>query len=238
MRITTFATPQSIADPEETIRGRFAVVIDTLRATSVIAAALAAGAASVIPVAEVDEARRIYEGLGARAALLCGERGGRPIPGFHLGNSPLEYAPEVVKGKTLVMTTTNGTRAILAAAGAARLALGAMVNASAVAAAAAASGMGLTFVCAGTKGRFSLEDLLTAGAIVDAMGASGSGMDDLSLLALDFYRRNAGDPAGALRDCAHARALIEMGYAADVEYCMRKDTLNVVPYFIKAEVRL
>jgi 2-phosphosulfolactate phosphatase len=238
MRINTFATPSSIADPNTTIRGRFAVVIDTLRATTVIAAALAAGAARVLPVAEVEDALKVYKGYGAGEALLCGERGGNPIPGFHLGNSPLEYTPEVVRGKTLVMTTTNGTRAILAAVGAARLALGAMANASAVAAAAVASGLDVTIVCAGTKGFFTLEDILTAGAIVDAMGVTDADMDDLTRLSLDLYRRNALDCAGALVSCAHARVLAGLGYAGDVAYCMKKDMLNVVPYCQNGEIRL
>lgn len=238
MRITTFPTPQSIVSPEETIRGRFAVVIDALRATSVIATALAAGAACVIPVAEVGEAKRVYGSMQEGTALLCGERGGNPIPGFHLGNSPLEYAPDAVRGRTLVMTTTNGTRAILAAAGAAKLALGAAVNASSVAKAAAASGMDVTIVCAGTKGFFSLEDTLAAGAIIGAMGVPDAALDDLSLLSLDLYRRNADNLAGALRDCAHARRLIEIGYARDVEYCMHKDVLSIVPYYNNGKIGL
>jgi 2-phosphosulfolactate phosphatase len=238
MRINTFATPSSIADPDSTIRGRFAVVIDTLRATTTIAAALAAGAACVLPVAEVEDAREAYKGYGAGEALLCGERGGNPIPGFHLGNSPLEYTPEAVRGKTLVMTTTNGTRAILAASGAARLSLGAMANASAVAAAAVASVLDVTIVCAGTKGFFTLEDILTAGAIVDAMGATGAEMDDLTRLSLDLYRRNAHDCAGALGACAHARALAGLGYAGDVAYCMKIDLLDVVPFYSNGEIRL
>jgi 2-phosphosulfolactate phosphatase len=238
MRITTFAEPHSIVDDGDTIRNRFVIVVDTLRATSVIAAALAAGADAVIPVAEVEEAMNLYRNLGADIALLCGERGGNPIPGFHLGNSPAEYNTTAVRGKKLVMTTTNGTRAILSASGAAVVALGAMVNAGAVAAAAMGSGMDVTFVCAGTKGRFSLEDVLTAGAIFCAMGASGHRADDLSLLALSCYRHNADDLPGALRDCTHARFLIDSGYSGDVEYCMGMDRLNAVPYYKNGMVQL
>jgi 2-phosphosulfolactate phosphatase len=238
MRIHTFPTPQSIVDPGETVRGRFAVVIDTLRATTVIAAALAAGAERIIPVAEVEEARKVYAGLPEGAALLCGERGGNRIEGFHHGNSPLEFTPEAVRGRTLVMTTTNGTRAILACAGAAKLALGAMVNASAVGRAAGASGMDVAAVCAGTRGFFTLEDVLTAGAILSASGLPEDGMDDLSRLAVDIYRRNAGDLTGALRGCAHARFLAEAGYGKDVEYCMGLDRLDTVPYYAGGEIRL
>jgi 2-phosphosulfolactate phosphatase len=238
MRIHTFPTPQSVADPDETVRGRFAVVIDALRATTVIAAALSAGAARILPVAEVEEARRLYAGLPEGEALLCGERGGNRIEGFHLGNSPLEYTPDAVRGKTLVMTTTNGTRAILACAGAARLALGAVVNASAVGKAAEASGMDIAIVCAGTRGFFTLEDVLAAGAILSAAGFPEDGMDDLSRLALRLYRQNAGDLVGALKYCAHARFLVQAGYGSDVEYCMSADTLRVVPYFANGAIGL
>src|SRR5206468_7302445 len=95
-------------------RGGVAVVVDVLRATTVMVHALAAGCEAVIPCREIDEAKQIAARLPPGTALLGGERGGLPIPGFHLGNSPGEFTSEVCKGKTLVMTTTNGTRAILA----------------------------------------------------------------------------------------------------------------------------
>lgn len=238
MRISTFATPQSIVDDSVTIKSRFVVVIDTLRATSVIALALAEGARCVIPVMEIEEAVKLYHSLGEGTARLCGERDGNPISGFHFGNSPFEYRAKAVHGHTLIMTTTNGTRAIHQASGAAVLALGSMLNASAVAADVRESGHDLTLVCAGTRGRFTIEDVLTAGAIIDALGLSGLGMDDLSMLALDYYRLHAGDLAVALDSCAHAQYLIDAGYGNDVEYCMRKDSLRVVPYFEKGMVKL
>jgi 2-phosphosulfolactate phosphatase len=236
MKITTFATPSSIASPDETIRGRYAVVIDTLRATSVIATALHAGAACVIPVAEVEEALKAYGGMPVGTALLCGERGGKPIPGFHFGNSPFEFTPETVRGRTLVMTTTNGTRAILAAAGAARLALGAMLNASAVATQAVALGMDVTIICAGTNGLFSLEDTLTAGAIIDAMGMPDATLDDLSRVALGLYKQNRNNLLGALKDCAHAKRLIDIGYGRDLEYCTKLDLLDIVPCYTNGSI--
>ena len=238
MRVSTFATPQSIVDEGNSIKSRFVVVIDALRATTVMAVALAEGARSVIPVMEIEEAVKLYHSLGADSARLCGEREGNPISGFHFGNSPFEYRAKAVQGHTLIMTTTNGTRAIHAAAGAAVLAVGSMVNASAVARDVSSSGMDLTIVCAGTRGRFTTEDVLTAGAIIDGLGQQHLAPDDLSMLALDLYRRHAGDPAGALAHCAHARFLIDAGYGDDVEYCMRKDCLRVVPYFEKGMVRL
>lgn len=238
MKIATFASPQSIVDESSTIKNRFVIVIDALRATTVIIAALSEGARCVIPVMEIEEAVKLYHSLGADMALLCGEREGNPISGFHLGNSPFEYRAKTVHGRTLIMTTTNGTRAIHEASGAAVLALGGLVNASRVAADARESGLDVTFVCAGTRGRFTTEDILAAGAIIDGLKPSAHGMDDLSVVAHDIYLRHADDLAGALGNCAHARFLIDAGYGRDVDYCMTKDCLKAVPYYEKGMVKL
>ena len=95
----------------EQLRGGVAVVIDVLRASTTLIQALASGATAVYPVAEVDEARELAEAFRGERVLLGGERGGRPIPGFDLGNSPCEYTPEVCRGARVIFTTTNGTRA-------------------------------------------------------------------------------------------------------------------------------
>ncbi len=252
MKISTFASPQAIVEEGLTIKQRFVIVIDTLRATSVITAALSRGAKGVIPVMEIEEAVRLYQNLDKERTLLCGERGGNPIPGFHLGNSAIEYTPAVVAGKTLIMTTTNGTRAIHAAGQARALALGCLLNASAVAADARRSGLDVTILCAGTRGRFTLEDILTAGAIVERLGSHrmngragaedpgqpDAEMDDLSMLSHDLYLRHYGDLRGALRQCTHARYLAEAGYSQDIDYCMQADLLNAVPYYEKGLVML
>jgi 2-phosphosulfolactate phosphatase len=137
MKVNVFAAPSAIVDAERTISGCFVVVVDTLRATTTMLAALGHGARAILPVADVDAALQAAARLGRENVLLGGERRGLPIEGFDVGNSPLEYTPERVSGRTVVMTTTNGTRAIMASARAGRLAIGAMNNASAVARAAA-----------------------------------------------------------------------------------------------------
>lgn len=238
MKISTFASPQAIVEEGLTIKQRFVIVIDTLRATSVITAALSRGAKGVIPVMEIEEAVRLYQNLDNERTLLCGEREGNPIPGFHLGNSAMEYTPAAVAGKTLIMTTTNGTRAIHAAGQARALALGCLLNAAAVAAGARRSGLDVTILCAGTRGRFTLEDILTAGAIVERLGAPDAVMDDLSMLSHDLYLRHYGDLKGALRQCTHASYLAEAGYGQDIDYCMQADLLNAVPYYEKGLVML
>lgn len=238
MKIATFASPQAIVEESSTIRPRFVVVIDTLRATSVITTALSNGAREVIPVMEIEEAVRLYQNLGSERTLLCGEREGNPIPGFHLGNSLGEYANKTVAGKTLIMSTTNGTRAIHAAAHAQQLAVGCLLNAAAVAEHAQRSGLDVTIVCAGTRGRFTLEDNLTAGAIVARIGAADATMDDLSALSHEIYLRHFGNLDSALLACEHARYLTGAGYGEDVRQCMQTDQLAVVPYFEKGLVKI
>jgi 2-phosphosulfolactate phosphatase len=157
--------------PPGSLRGGVAVVVDVLRATTVMVYALAAGCESIIPCGEVDEARSIAAGRPPGTALLAGERGGLPIPGFDLGNSPHEFTPEVCGGKTLVMTTTNGTRAILASLEADRVYVAGFVNLAAITEEISVQflkmdhGQSIHIVCSGTEGHVSLEDSLLAGAL-------------------------------------------------------------------------
>jgi 2-phosphosulfolactate phosphatase len=157
--------------PLAALKGSVAVVLDVLRATTVMVHALAAGCDAVIPCGEIDEARKVAARLSTSKALLGGERGGEQIEGFDLGNSPASYTPEVCAGKTLVMTTTNGTRAILASLDAERVLVAGFVNLKATADELAvellkAHARPVHLVCSGTEGFVSLEDSLLAGAIV------------------------------------------------------------------------
>jgi 2-phosphosulfolactate phosphatase len=157
--------------PPGSLKGGVAVVVDVLRATTVMVHALANQCAAVIPCGEIDEARAVADGLPTGTAILGGERGGLPIPGFDLGNSPDDYTPEVCEGKTLVMTTTNGTRAILASLEAERVYIASFANLKATAEELAVQflkrdhGHPIHIVCAGTEGFISLEDSLLAGAL-------------------------------------------------------------------------
>lgn len=154
----------ALVEPHE-LAGRTVVVIDVLRATTTIIHALAAGAKEVIPLLEVEEARQVAAKLGGQA-VLGGERGGQRIEGFELGNSPLEYTPAAVGGKTLVFTTTNGTRAMLRCKQARRILIAGFVNFSAVCRELAEEEQ-IDVVCAGTDGHVTREDTLLAGAIVE-----------------------------------------------------------------------
>jgi 2-phosphosulfolactate phosphatase len=145
-------------------------VVDVLRATTVMVRALAAGAEAVVPCGEIDEARSVAAAMPAGSAVLGGERQGLPIEGFDLGNSPASYTEEACRGKTVVMTTTNGTRAILAALAADRVLVAAFSNLASTTAALADLDVPIHVVCSGTDGRISLEDSLLAGALARDLG--------------------------------------------------------------------
>lgn len=221
--------------------GGIAVVIDVLRASTTIITALAHGAVRVRPVLTVEEARAE---AAARDALLGGERGGRRIDGFDLGNSPLEYSRDRVSGRSIVITTTNGTAALHACAGAIDVLIGAIVNRSAVAAVAHAlalqHGGDIHLVCAGTDGAVTEEDLLAAGAILDAAvqdhGCGEDALDATGRAALARFRATvAAGPTAAdaiAREFASSiggRNLIDLGMDADLPVAAAIDSLPVVP---------
>lgn len=220
--------------------GGIAVVIDVLRASTTMITALACGADRVVPVADVDEARRRADELGG-GALLGGERGGLPLPGFDLGNSPREYTADRVAGRTVVITTTNGTAALHASREAREIVVGAIVNRAAVAEAvrrlAGEAGGVVHLVCAGTEGLVSAEDVLAAGAILDAAAAAGrdESLDESAREALAWFRRVAagGDVPAALvaefRRSPGGANLVDMGMEADLVPAAAIDSCGVVP---------
>lgn len=225
--------------------GGIVVVIDVLRASTTIATALAGGARAVLAAASAAEAREAARVAGREsgACLLGGERGGKRIEGFDLGNSPAEYTPGRVAGKLIVTTTTNGTAAIAACPDARAILVGAIVNRRAVAAAAVAAAAttdppaAIHLVCAGTDGVPTAEDLLGAGAILDAAGAlAPPGIDSPAARALEAWRdclAGAADPAtalaAALAGSQGGRNLLAIGMGADIPLAAAVDTLAVVP---------
>ncbi len=242
MKFTTCllaAEPSSQGDFAE--RADAAVVIDVLRATSVMVTALESGAARVLTCREVDEARTLAESLHPKP-LLCGERGCKPIDGFDLGNSPAEYRPERVRGETLVLTTTNGTRAIAAVDAVPRVLIASFLNLTAVVDTIRRCGR-VHLVCAGTEGRVTLEDVLLAGAILWKCQAIHAAelLDDDSVLAMQLWKSwfpretDAGvmpervSLARRFRETRGGRNLIRVGFEADLERCAAIDASRVVP---------
>lgn len=230
LEIEVFTTLNGI--PDEAINNKTIVVIDVLRATTTITTALAAGCLEVIPVLTPEEAIEMRQRLEDDRVILGGERNALKIPGFDLGNSPLEYTPQVVAGKRLIITTTNGTRAIRRAAGGRQVLLGAMSNGPAVARAAAASATDITIICAGTRDHFSLEDFLTAGLLVEELGHQGEyTLRDGARVAREYFQLHRQDPGAAMMDSYHGHLLASLGMGDDVDYCSRVGTAAVVPVY-------
>ena len=230
MRVEIVLTPTEIAGlPHRDLRGATCVVFDVLRATSTLLTAFAHGARRIHPVRTVEAARELRS-THLPDALLGGERQGARIDGFDLGNSPLEYTADRVGGRDIVMTTTNGTRALQACAGADAVHAGALLNLDALAAAlnrADPPPRTLLLVCAGTGEHFALEDGWAAAALLARLHADPPASDAGQLLAA-WYRAAGDSPLGTLQASRNGRHLAEIGQAGDVEYCAQVARLDVL----------
>lgn len=213
------------------LRDRAAVVIDVIRATTSVLAMLEGGCAEVLVAPTVEAARRYRD--SHPDVLLAGEQGGRAPAGFDFGNSPVAFAQAALTGRRVAFATTNGTRAIHAAGEARSVLMGCLRNRTAVARAVAAAepGRGLTLVCSGREGRFSLDDAYTAGAIVEALAESGGPaaleLTDAALAARRLYR--SADSEALFRETRAGRHVIEIGLGDDLLYCAKIDQSTMVP---------
>jgi 2-phosphosulfolactate phosphatase len=221
--VPEWATPERLA-------GGVAVVVDVLRATTTIIHALAAGCRDVRPCAEIEEARRLAGGMRAGRVLLAGERGGRPLEGFDLGNSPGEFTAARCRDSTIVLTTSNGTRALLRAAAAERVLVAGFVNCSAVCEQVGRDPRPVHVVCAGDGGEVALEDTLLAGALVEFLAEAGPvRLNDGARLAWDCFAQHGRVLAGALEVSDGGSRLRELGYDEDVRAAGRVDQFALVP---------
>jgi 2-phosphosulfolactate phosphatase len=228
MTIDVYFSP-AVVD-EASVEGRTAVVIDVIRATSTLVEALANGARAIFPTVSTEEAVKLASSLGREDTLLCGERKGLKVEGFDLGNSPAEFTPDVVTGKQLVMTTTNGTRAFVAAEGADRILAASFLNLSAVSEA-LEEDSDLVIVCSGRENRFALDDALCAGLLVrNALEKSTNGckLNDAARVAADLAEKYTVD-ADFLRSTAAGNALVEVGLESDLELCASVDRHALLP---------
>ena len=215
--------PGAPAFPE---RGETAVVIDVLRATTTLTVALGHGARRVREAVTPEEARQML--ASEEGALLCGEREGLKIPGFDLGNSPAEYEPAVVSGRTLLFASTNGSLALRAARGARRRVLAAFVNLSAVVERLAGDAR-VVIVCAGKLSGFSLEDAACAGLLCRRLVERGAGLEGAAArAAMSLAPGSAAETRALVEGAVHARYLrsVSPAFARDVTRCAELDTID------------
>ena len=214
-------------------RGDLIIVVDVLRCSSSVVSALANGAKAVIPAGTMKEAHELRERHSD--FLLVGERRGRKPKDFDLGNSPLEFVQEVVEGRTLIMTTTSGTAALVRCRGAEHVLVGGFLNAGAVAEKAAEivgrNRVNVSFVLACEKGLFSLEDFLCAGAIASKFPADRFVLSDKALAAVLGFEHVRGALSEYVMKSRHAKHLVELGFERDVEFSCKLDHFGVVPVF-------
>jgi 2-phosphosulfolactate phosphatase len=219
--------------PFANLTGKVVVVADILRATTTITFALVNGAASVIPALSSEEAFRLA--AGRENILIGGERQGVKVDGFHLGNSPREYTRSVVQGKEIVLTTTNGTRALRAGAVAADYVIvGAFTNLSAIVKTLRRFPGGVVLACSGREGGFCLEDTVFAGACVNAM--PGGQLTDAAEAAKILYQTYQRDLPGMLKNCYHGRFLSSIGLEADLEVCAQTNLFDIVPRLVDGKI--
>lgn len=239
MRIDVFFGPTSFTPGD--VSGRVVAVIDVLRASTTIAVALANGAKAVLPVDDADEALTRARTLERGDTRLAGERKMAQIPGFDFGNSPREFTAEVVEGKTIVMTTTNGTVSLTAVQGARDVVVASYVNFSAILAmlrAAARGGSDLAIICAGRERRFSLEDAACAGRYVRqiAKRVPEIELSDSALACSMVDRRYGDDLTRLFQDSEHGKALVAAGFADDLSLCASLDAYSVVPVYSDRQI--
>ncbi len=217
---------------EMQLKDRNIVVIDVLRASTTIATALHNGAREIIPVSSIENAVKISGNLFGDVTLRAGERNARMIEGFNLGNSPREYSEEIVKGKSIIFVTTNGSAAIVKGKHARHLVVAGFVNMLPVVTFLNQLQADVTIICAGKENRFCIEDAVCAGRLINELErVRGEEMtlDDGGLAASVLDRYYGTNLLWMLENCDHGKYLAEIGYADDLQACAVLNQLDIVP---------
>jgi 2-phosphosulfolactate phosphatase len=245
MKLSVYFTPLGLTPAA--VAGKPVIVLDVLRATTTIVAALAHGARAVLPTASSDEALNLAPNIEKKDRLLTGERRCVRIPGFDLGNSPLEMTAEVVAGKTLIMATTNGTPALVAAESGRPVMVGAVTNFTATVRAARRASEDhdeVAIICSGKEKFFALEDAYVAGRLAISLLSGKSRaknahqLNDGAVAAMDLARRYGTDWKKPLLASHAARDLIELKFKPDVLAAAEPDRYDIVPVYQDKRITL
>jgi 2-phosphosulfolactate phosphatase len=207
---------------------RTVVVVDILRATSCMTTAFAHGIQSITPFASLEDCRAMKK----QGYFTSGERDGKKVEGFDLGNSPFEYMEEKLKEKKIAFTTTNGTQAIAKSIGAKEIVIGSFLNLAAVAEHIRQGSDDVLVVCAGWKGRFNLEDTLFAGALIEALNGHIDLECDAPQASLQIYKQAKPNLFEFLKEASHVKRLANLNIFEDIKFCLTIDKYDVVPIFV------
>ncbi len=218
---------------EERIKDRVIAVVDVLRASTSIIYALEHNARAVIPTESVADAMDKAQQFERETLLLCGERDGKKIVGFDLGNSPIEYSPDVVKGKTIIFSSTNGSKTLLKTRSAKASIIASFVNLSASVQFLLNQNSDIVIICAGKLDRFSLEDAVCAGFIANMISEQQSDaiFTDGALAASALAMVYGTDLNNMLAGCRHGEYLTSIGMESDLSICAEVDRFTSIPLF-------
>lgn len=222
-KIETCLTPALL--PSYNLERNIVVIIDIFRATSSICYGIENGADAIIPVAQVEQCSA-YAGSGY---LLAAERNGEVVEGFDFGNSPFAYRKEKVCGKTIVLTTTNGTLALHQSITAKRIVIGSFLNLTALCNWLKTQEEDILLVCAGWKNNFNLEDTVFAGAVINQLKNDYCSLDDSSLAAEDLFLLAKNDLPGYLNKSSHSERLKKLRIEEDIAFCLQVDLTTAIP---------
>ena len=212
--------------------GKTTIVIDVLRASTTIIQALQNGAREVIPVASVEFAVKVSGGMFGGQTLLGGERNTKKLEGFALGNSPLEYTPEVVGGKTIILFTTNGTKAIVKAKFSDNLFIAAFTNLNAIADHLMKLNKDFEILCSGRGNYFSMEDVICAGKLISDIQKINKDVEltDSAKASVALSKSFGKSILAMMKQTEHGKILIENNFNEDIKFCSRINTSATIPY--------
>jgi len=223
----------TVGADELSFTGKTTVVIDVLRASSTIVAALNNGAREVVPVASVEFAVKVSGGMFGGQTLLGGERNTKKIEGFALGNSPLEYTPEIVKGKTIILYTTNGSKAIVKAKFSENLFVCSFLNLESIAHHLYKLNKDVEILCSGRNSYYSMEDSICAGRLTAEVQKLKEDVElsDSAKACLSLHKSFGKNILKMLKESEHGKILLENGFEEDLNFCSRLNSSEIIPYF-------
>ena len=237
MKINVLLSPHNVDELYYT--GKNTIVIDVLRASSVIVNALNNNAKEVIPVDSVDFALKVSGGAFSGQTLLGGERNTKMIDGFNLGNSPEDYTEEIVSGKTVILYTTNGSKAVVKAKYSENLIICCFNNLKAITDYIISLNQDFEILCSGASGKFCIEDTVCAGKIIESVSKKIPDVElSDSASASLILNKSFSSVLTMLKECEHGKKLIDNGFEKDIEFCSKMNTVDIIPFYNSGILKL